>query len=322
MKNARPLILNNPLCTKFFLFTLFAVCSGMAQALSEHQAAVPHATSAVVVNQAHRGIERIALAAGRMIYSNDVDNEGYLPAHSIAVIADQQSRVFDYSAGLTAFQLGDRAEVALREQGYHIVFRCMRSACGDSDGWRLFLGDALAGSESSQYYLLASREIDGRRREYAQYYVADLHGRPRLLLNTFVGQPLETRATDPTHPLPLYFSPGSAELTLPVREALRDWVDSASLAAGSTIEITGYADPQGLTAQNQALSQRRAEVVARWLGAETAMADIRITAVAGGVDTQAGQADGRSLADGRRVELRVVPAKATDTDKVALRQQE
>ncbi len=303
------------------LFVLLAICQG-ALASDGHRGVVPYAASAVVVEQSRRGAERIDLAAGRMTYSDDADNEGYMPARTIAVIAERRSRAFDYAAGFTAFQLGDRAEVSLREQGYRIAFRCTRAACGDSDGWRLFVGDALAGSESSQYYLLAWREIDASTREYAQYYVADLHGRPRLLLNTFVGQPLEARAADPAQPLPLYFSPGSAELSLQARETLRNWVDSVGLAAGSTVEITGYADPQGLTAQNQALSQRRAEVVARWLGAETAMADIRITTVAGGVDAQAGQADGRSLADGRRAELRVVPAKAADTDKVALRQQE
>lgn len=296
----------------------FALCVGFVDASDGHRAVVPHAASAVVVAQSRRGPERVALAAGRMTYSDAVDNEGYLPAHSIAVVAERRSRAFDYAAGLTAFQLGDRAELALRERGYRIAFRCARAACGDSDGWRLFLGDALAGSEGSQHYLLAWREIDARTREYAQYYVADLHGRARLLLNTFVGQPLAERGVDSLQP-PLYFSPGSAELSLQARETLRDWVDAAGLVAGSTIEVTGYADPQGVPARNQTLSQQRAVVVARWLEAEAALAGIRVVTVVGGVDAQAGQAGQHPLADGRRVEMRVIRGEKTvESDKVAL----
>src|SRR5690606_23647343 len=137
------------------------------------------------VAQSRRGYERIELPIGPIRYSGAVDNYGHFPEQSITEVASRRSRAVDCPGGVTAIELGDRAEAALRRQNYRIAFRCTGQDCGDLDGWRLFMGDAVAGQADSQYYLLAWREGEGGSREYAQYYVADLHGRPRLLLNTY-----------------------------------------------------------------------------------------------------------------------------------------
>jgi outer membrane protein OmpA-like peptidoglycan-associated protein len=300
------------------LVILCAAVAGTAavvQAADAHLAQLPHAGSAVTVAHSRRGYERLQLPAGRMAYSEAIGNEGYFPERSLAVVAERRSRAVDYPAGITAFELGDRAETGLRERNYRIAYRCTGVLCGDGDGWRLFLGDAAAGDKNSQYYLLAWREMEGRNREYVQYYVADLHGRARLLLNTYVGQPLNDGPGD--GPLPVYFATGSAALSLHAREALRDWVADAALEPDSVLEVTGYADPQGSVENNLALSQQRAASVARWLAADAALAGIRITTVAGGVDPGAGREGSHPLADGRRAEIRVLRG-ATSTQPSAI----
>lgn len=274
---------------------------------------VPFSASAMVVDQYRRGHEHIDLAAGSMMYSDEPDNEGYLPESVISVVAQRRSRVFDYPSGFTAFQVGDNAEIMLRRLGYRIEYRCSRKACGDSDGWGLFMGDGLAGSENSQHYLLASRKIMPGRSEYAQYYVADLHGRPRLLLNTFIGEPLSEKSIQPGQSVAVPFLPDSAELTLQAREILREWVERNRLASESTLEVIGYAEPHVLEAGKHTLEQRRVDTVARWLSAEAALSGMRVTTAVIAGDTGAS----KQAPDPGHVELRILQAKSPPTDKPA-----
>lgn len=274
---------------------------------------VPYSANAVVVHQYRRGHEHVDLAAGSMTYSDEPDNEGYLPERVIPVVAQRRSRVLDYPLGFTAFQVGDSAEIMLRRLGYRIEYRCSRETCGDSAGWGLFMGDGLAGSESTQHYLLASREILPGRSEYAQYYVADLHGRPRLLLNTFVGESLAEKSIQPGQPITMMFLPDSAELTLHTREILREWVKSNRLTSVRAVEVIGYVDPHVLTGGGHALERLRVEAVADWLKAEAAMSGIRVTTSVSARDARAGtQVPGQGY-----VALRILEDKSPPTDKPA-----
>jgi outer membrane protein OmpA-like peptidoglycan-associated protein len=294
-----------------------AFADAAAHAGNVQGAQLPDPGGWITVAQSRRGYEHIELPTGPIRYSEAADNEGYFPGQSITIVASRHSRAVDYPGGITAFELGDRAEAALRQQNYRIAFRCTGQGCGDTDGWRLFLGDAVAGQVDSQYYLLAWREGEEGSREYAQYYVADLHGRPRLLLNTYFGEPLAQRPE--TGPLPVYFSTGSAVLSVHARESLRDWVAGMKLEPGSQLEVTGYADPQGSLRNNIDLSRERAAAVARWLAADSALAGIAIKRVAGGVDASAGAAGERvPLNRARRAEVRIIPVARPEGDELAL----
>lgn len=298
-----------------------AITGAPAHAGNVHGAQLPDPGGWVTVAESRRGYERIELPTAPIRYTEAVDNEGYFPKQSITIVASRRSRAVDYPGGVTAFELGDRAEAALRRQNYRIAFRCTGQGCGDTDGWRLFLGSAVAGRTDSQYYLLAWREGEGGSREYAQYYVADLYGRPRLLLNTYFGEPLLQRPE--SGPLPVYFSTGSAALSVHARESLRDWVAGMNLEPGSQLEVTGYADPQGSLRNNIDLSRERAAAVVRWLAADSALAGVAIKRVAGGVDALADTAGERvPLNRARRAEVRVIPAPRAEGDVLALGKKE
>jgi outer membrane protein OmpA-like peptidoglycan-associated protein len=286
---------------KVFALSVFAPIT-LAQPLL---VAIPRAEMARLVYSSERGNDRVDVAAGALKYVESADQEGYKPEQSILLTARRRSYVYDYRADVSAYQLADETENQLRRAGYQIVYRCQRAACGEIDGWKVFLGNAVSGVEATQYYVLARKNRVDNSASFVQIYANDIRQAPRLIANVYEGE-VVIDAVDGLVQIP--FSLNSAELTAGGRDVLRRFVGQligAGVNGIKAIEVSGYTDAVGDEHRNQQLSQQRADVIVRWLRGEAALRALTITARAGGIAGEA-QESPASVNPYRRAEIKVL----------------
>lgn len=249
---------------------------------------LPFANRAQLVERSARGADRVEVVAGALNYIETDKQEGYQAEESIPLTGSQETFVYDYRAGISAYQLNDEVENQLRRSGYQIVYRCQRFACGEFEGWKVFLGRRVSGVESSQYFVLGRKQRADTSVNFVQVYTNDIRESPRLIANVYEGElAVDIAATaDGEGTIEIPFALNSAELTLGGREALRRFVaqlSSAGVSGIKRIEVAGYTDAQGTSERNHQLSTQRADVIARWLRAEEKLQGVTIVALAGGV---------------------------------------
>jgi outer membrane protein OmpA-like peptidoglycan-associated protein len=114
---------------------------------------------------------------------------------------------------------------------------------------------------------------------------------------TFVAALAEAESALVHTPYLVFFAPGSDQLDPDAMNVIARVVSAARVAEPAQIAVTGYADPSGEAAANQALSQRRAQAVAEALRAAGVAAASQIRMAAHGA------APGAAGERARRVEI-------------------
>jgi outer membrane protein OmpA-like peptidoglycan-associated protein len=115
--------------------------------------------------------------------------------------------------------------------------------------------------------------------------------------DSFVAALAEAESALVHTPYLVFFAPGSDELDPDAMNVITRAVWAARVAEPAQIAVTGYADPSGEAAANQALSQRRAQAVAEALRAAGVAAASQIRMAAHGA------APGAAGERARRVEI-------------------
>lgn len=258
------------------LFCLVGVCSAAEEPL------ISLGPEAFKVKESSTDFNRYDLLLGEIYYavqSGEFEGEGYAPKVTKALAGSITKRIYDYSTKDSALNIATHMEERLQKEGFEILFRCHRSACGDVAGWRLFMSEAIEGEINSQYYL-AARHPDKRGNEwYVAFYVNEFTDVPRSIIHiintssrAFGSVSINKAALGPKYSPDkleklaiVEFAFGSAELSRAAQNTLTKLGQNLMDRPELILEIGGHTDAVGETEFNNHLSLLRSEKVKSWL---------------------------------------------------------
>jgi hypothetical protein len=237
------------------------------------------------------------LIVREMQYIEDDTGEGFKPAKVETVTGAIDRVMFDYHRRKSAIEIYRRVLSTLEREKYDIIYRCSGSECGGVGGWRLFLSKKLGGEQRYQHYVAAVQKGRGGPDRYVAFYVNDLGGQTRALLDTVrVGG-----AAGPTREASVYFDTGASALDNRSQQLNRIREFATRNGSRCPIRVVGYTDPVGTEPNNQVLAEARVNAVVQYLRKETSVAANCWQAEPRGIDKSTGL--GGANASSRRVEL-------------------
>ena len=126
------------------------------------------------------------LITGAMVYITDTESteqEGYVPQKSEELSGRIERTIYDYEASESAYNINLNMKTSIIDAGFDIIFECEREACGDVNGWKLYLSKEIEGGHASQYYIVAKHARKGGGDWYVSFYVNDIANRPRSVVD-------------------------------------------------------------------------------------------------------------------------------------------
>lgn len=246
------------------LFGLFLICGALtanAASLSDHHfkgAELFSSESKVLINR------EVPLGPVTLAYQETNERtEGYYPQEAVRVNGQAKVQVFDFSRQYSAFYVAQLMEGLLTQHGYTIRYRCKELSCGELVGWRALLSRFIDGVENQQQVLVASKMQNNLSVSYVVSHVTDIDSQPRLVMEIIeAAAPLKGPADQAQM---LHFEVNSAELSDAQKVLVADIADVIQRDSTDKYKITGFADNQGDDKSNLALSEARAQNVAKLL---------------------------------------------------------
>lgn len=242
------------------------------------------------------------LIQGPLIYEDGSEgySQGFRPLDSIDVSGMFRRQVFDYSSSDSVIGIVRLIKDKLEAQGFNIAFKCHGPSCGDVAGWKLFMGQYVAGSNERQAYLSAYLGDPNQPTAALALYLNEFDNQPRLVADTLYYKGvvsgdassefdwlspltkalLKNRITD------IYFQ--SSKATVAQGESFANAlakIDQHSLS-GKRILIVGSADNRGDHYENIVLSKARADSVKDYLKQNGVSGDALVTVGIGAVNTK------------------------------------
>jgi len=281
--------------------------------------------NASLFSRSEKIYDKLDLVAGSIVYVNDKKDEGYRPEKMVSLNAKLSQKVYDYPKNTSALLIFEDMQAELTRGQFETLYQCEGAACGDLDGWRLYLSPFIAGDTKSQRYLLAKHMGRDGIEWYVQFYAIDIGGKPRavmsviehgkrpamgLALNKEVMRIDNARSVATLDMLQIKFGPGSAILTPQSQSVIQAIAAKIQQQKIAKVEMVGYTDNQGDMASNMALSQARAQAVVDALKAQAGMEQVQMFAQGQGPNAPNAEnttADGR--ARNRRVDVRLQAAE-------------
>src|SRR5690554_639975 len=267
---------------RFFSVTiglLFGASALYANPFSSLIKAYPYQT---LIEKSKKDADIYQLVLGPMEYREaqlDGEQEGYAPARQQEIYGEVIQTVFDHSNLDSAKLLNERMLKRIEQDGFEVLFHCDRTACGDVQGWALYISNHIAGDDDRQFYTVAKHPSSVGGDWYLVYYISDIGSQPRTiidLIHTGV-QPDRRIAFDQTRlgdklvqdgkfTLPnVLFGLNSATMTEAAYAALDEVAKSLKQHSNLSLYVVGHTDDTGTLEYNMQLSQQRAKAVADYL---------------------------------------------------------
>jgi outer membrane protein OmpA-like peptidoglycan-associated protein len=213
------------------------------------------------------------LISGPMLYQKHEDaffSKGYRPRSTVKLTGTLRREIHDLPGSKAAYGVYRRVVEALQEAGFEPVYQCRQQACGNAEGWPLYLGPLIGGPAQAQhYYLGAAAGKASLPAPYVAIHVNELEGQARLLVDYVV--PDLTGLKSRSKPLPMrspaiFFDRSRATPAAASHAAMRSLSRRLlESAPGDVLVLHGHADTDGTLLGNIILSAHRARVLQQLL---------------------------------------------------------
>ncbi len=90
--------------------------------------------------------------------------------------------IYDFSKNQSSLGIARDIQSSFEEQGFEELYTCKSNRCGVAEGWRVLLSESLGGGDDTQFYYAAKRNDRGYD-EFVAYYINDLDGQPRAVVD-------------------------------------------------------------------------------------------------------------------------------------------
>lgn len=229
--------------------------------------------------KSHAQYQMIESKIDYLVGSGKNREEGYLPERTSEVEGKVYRAVYDYGNGDTALRIRKEMENELLRKGFSVTFSCRSLQCGDIAGWQLYFSPHVEGDIERQHYLVATRSHANERDLFVAFYVNEFSGRPRSITHIIDTQKIPFNRLKVRSSLEktesvyhsdesgdyILFAFDSAVLSSAVKNHLASLAKDLAAAPARTISLEGYADSDGDSSYNLALSESRARAVFNFL---------------------------------------------------------
>lgn len=279
-----------------FSISLLMLFMFSAVAMADSLDIVRASAAGITLSAGRKDYAEYDLIVREMQYIEDDAGEGFKPARVETVTGAIDRVMYDYHRRKSAIEIYRRVLSTLEREKYSIIYSCSGSECGGVGGWRLFLSKKLGGDQRYQHYVAAVQKGGGAPDRYVAFYVNDLGGQARALLDT-----IRAGASGPTREASVYFDTGAFALDNRSQQLNRIREFATRNESRCPIRVVGYTDLVGTEPNNQVLAEARVNAVVQYLRKETSVAEKCWQAEPRGIDKSTGLRGAN--ASSRRVDL-------------------
>lgn len=217
----------------------------------------------ILVSRNYEAMDKVALQTAPIRYlDSDPEQAGYASGGEIIVQGKTTDYVLDHRSADSNLSISAHYRKALSARGYELAYQCEGKGCGDTAGWRLLLGRAVAGNSEDQSYILGYKGKGGMAGEYVTIYVNEVDDQPRSMVSVVSAGTLNT-----IHSLPqragkvsLFYPLGQSDLGLKGLLAVDAIALSLNQHPDGRVVVEGFADGER-NEDNDVLASNRAETV-------------------------------------------------------------
>lgn len=213
------------------------------------------------------------LISGPMLYQKHGDaffSKGYRPQSTIKLTGTLRREIHDLPGSRAAYGVYRHVVDTLQQAGFEPVYQCRQQACGNAEGWPLYLGRLIGGPVQAQHYFLgAAAGIASLPAPYVAIHVNELEGRARLLVDYVVPSLADLKKLSKPLAIPdpaASFEKGAVTPVTASHAAMRSL--SGQLLKSAPVDLLvlhGHADSDGTLLGNIILSARRARTLQQLL---------------------------------------------------------